>query len=329
MPEKSELRWGENGVNEDAKKIAEYLDEKYDIAPYSVPELREVIKGAARVGELDLGEESQILNLDGWFTRRVKKNTVALSWEDYHRALGNGLRILLKGDLMKADMGGARQREVGQHWTDLIRGYLGEFAFKKFLNDRFDVQVKLKQTGVEGGAEEHDPTDVTHVLDDTDEWREVENTISIKTSKLRSMWLPIFSRQLDHSTAFAFVKLGIPLNHLLVSLKETNSLRVLLEDFDDTIVDEILTDIPGYKPIPSYIPGFAYDQDFREKTLKEDAKRSIIHLVGGTGKVPEDPPDDYDRYKIEGIDSLQEEYIASTGSLRWEPDEWNDLIESF
>lgn len=329
MGETIRMKFRRSEEKEDSLKIAEKLASLYDIDPYTVEQLSDVVRAGAKAGELSMEKEGNtkaVVNLEKWFTHRIKQNTIALDWEDYQKALGNGLRILLNADLMKADMGTARQREFGQHWTDLIRGYLGEIAFEQFLSNRFDIKVDLKQTGTEGGAEEHIPTDVTHIQTGSGDWRKVHNTISIKTSKLRSMWLPLFANQVKHSKAHALVKLGIPLEHLVIGMKESRSLTKFLSEVPDDQIGNILESIPDYDSIPVYLPGYIWRSDLKTGELQQHRANKYIHIRGGAGKIPANVPSGYSSFKTEGINDPEEDYLAATGSLRWETREWRDLI---
>jgi hypothetical protein len=65
----------------------------------------------------------------------LSRASVVLGRDDYLRAAVHTLRQAPK--LSRTDYGTARQRDLGQLWTDAIRGLLGEVAFAKWLYERF------------------------------------------------------------------------------------------------------------------------------------------------------------------------------------------------
>lgn len=323
------LKWRKSKDREDSRKAAKKLEENTDIEPYDVDQLTSLIRSSAKAGELSFrksGRTREITNLGEWFETRVLPNTMSLTQEDYFTALANSFELLTVGDPAKTDFGSSRQREFGQQWTDFTRGYLGEIAIKQFFSERFGLDVSLRQRDTEGELEEYLPTDLTQVKTDDGEFRKTEQTISVKTTKLRALWLGIPGNEIGHSSAFTLVKIGIPLDHLAIFLKETNALDELLSHIDEDNAEEILDAVPKFEDIPAYIPGFAWKKDFQENELEEDKARKKVHITGGIGQQPEEPPDGYSEYHVEGIGSLSEEFIGATGALRWETDEWESLV---
>lgn len=323
---KLEIPFRTSKDKEDSKKAAEELDERTDISPYSVPELTNLIRAGARNGEINLepsGRSSKIVGLLDWFENRVKTNTISLEREDYLRALSSSFELLTIGDPAKTDFGSSRQREFGQQWTDFTRGYLGEIAMKKFFEKNLETKVELDQREA-GDVDSFLPTDLSKI-ESNDEMRPVDFRLSIKTSKLGSMWLGIPNGQLGHSDAFSLVKIGIPLNHLAIFLKEIDGLEELLQFEEGEDKQEILNAIPDFKPIPAYIPGFAYRKDFEEGELEMSEARKYVKVSGGIGRQPDEAPDGFSGIKIKGIGSMNEEYISSTGAMKFARKDWAEL----
>ena len=323
------VKWRTSKDKKDSRKAAERLEAQTDIAPYSVDQLTSLIRSAAKTGELSFrpsGNTREITNLGHWFENRVQPNTVSLTREDYFTALANSFELLTIGDPAKTDFGSSRQREFGQQWTDFTRGYLGEIAVKRIFSERFGLDVSLRQRDADDDLEEYLPTDVTQVRDG-DGFRPTDQTLSVKTTKLRAMWLGIPGNEIDHSSAFTLVKIGIPLDHLSIFLKETDALDMLLSHLDKPDAKEILETIPDFREIPAYIPGFAWNRDFDENELERHEARKKVHISGGIGRQPEDVPEGYEDFHVKGIGDISEEYIGATGALRWQTDEWNELVD--
>lgn len=325
---KLEIQFRKSSSKEDSQKAAEELNNRTDISPYSEPELADLIRAGARNGEIQVESEGisfKIVGLLDWFESRVKPNTISLEREDYLRALSSSFELLTIGDPAKTDFGSARQREFGQQWTDFTRGYLGEIAMKKFFERKLDTKVELDQRQA-GEVDSFLPTDLSEI-ESNGEMKPVDYRLSIKTSKLGSMWLGIPNGQLGHSDAFSLVKIGIPLNHLAIFLKETDGLEELLQFEEGEDKEEILNAIPDFKPIPAYIPGFAYRKDFEKGELEMSEARKYVTVTGGIGRQPEEAPGDYSGIKIKGIGSMNEEYVSSTGAMKHTRNDWGEIAE--
>lgn len=323
------LKWRKSSAKQDSLRAAKYLNDRIDITPYTESTLTSVIRSAAKSGELDFksaGRTQAITNLTDWFERRVRPNTISLSRGNYFTALANSFELITIGDPAKTDFGSSRQREFGQQWTDFTRGYLGEIAVKRFFRERFGLEVGLRQRETESGVEEYLPTDVTEVRTDSGEFRSSDATLSVKTSKLGSMWLAIPRNQLGHSSAFTLAKIGIPLDHLSIFLKETNALDTMLNHVNRENAREIVETIPEFREIPAYIPGFAWQEDYRNGELTVHKASKVAHIRGGIGKRPENPPEGYSRLNVQGLGDPSEEYLASLGALRWDDDDWREFL---
>jgi len=325
---KQDFIWRKSYPNEDSRKCAEHLDSQFDIDPYTVDDLSDLIKAGSKSGEFTKepeGNTKKIVDLEEWFENRVLPNTVSVAWDDYMDALSSSFELLTLGEVAKTDFGSSRQREFGQLWTDFSRGFLGEIIIKKFFQNRFGEIIDLEQREV-GDVEDYLPSDVTRIKKDG-EWTEVEGTLSIKTSKLKAMWLGIPQNEYGSSSAYTFVKMGIPLTHLATYLKEADAISELLERVDkEDKRERIKETIPDFEPIPAYIPGFAWSEDFEEGDLEVHKANIHAHIEGGIGERPEEPPEGYESINTRGPD-MSEEYISGTGVLRWEKEDWMELVD--
>lgn len=332
-----EIKWRKSAQKEDSLKVAREIQKRLEkgISPYSLEQAQDLVRAGVRSGELELkkkGRTGYLQDPHKWFLNRILPNTVILTWEDYVSSLANSLELVILAEPAKTDFGGARQREFGQQWTDFTRGYLGEVALKKYFLKRFDIQIELKQRETGYGVEKYLPTDVVKIHKNGS-WKDVEKTLSIKTSKLGSLWLGIPAGQLPHSDAFTFVKIGVPLDHLTTFLKEISALEELFELADkaksseDWKKKQVLETVPSFEPIPAYIPGFAWEKDFKQGELEGNSARKHYHITGGIGKQPEEPPEEMSNVKVKGIGTPNEEYLAACGALREKNSDWNSLIE--
>ncbi|MGC8988361.1 hypothetical protein, partial [Infirmifilum sp.] len=202
--------------------------------------------------------------------------SVVLSEEDYLVAAVHALR--LAHEFAATDYGTARRRDLGQLWTDTIRGLLGEIAFVNWLKDRFGVQAELDFR--RGRLEEFLPSDIRSVSG-----RKPNLRISIKTTKLDGIWLDIPGAQIRHSDIFVFVRIGVTREHFIAFLKKISAIRekilgkaLELKIISGKELEEIWGRIPEFSSIPAYIAGFF---DKRQYTDKLERKQMVVLEVGG------------------------------------------------
>lgn len=164
-------------------------------------------------------------------------------------------------------------------------------------------------------------------------------TVSIKTSKLRALWLILLGAQANHSDAFIFAKVGLTINHLATFSKDhgiRDHLFLLSEkagelDPESQEADKIKAKIPSFKPIQAYICRFASKDDFGSPSFSQKVKKkgdqTICDITSG---ICEYPPDALNKYELAGIGkpSSSKHFCASCGSLRWNKDQWEKMVES-
>jgi len=209
--------------------------------------------------------------------------SVTLDENDYLTAAVHGLRLAPK--LAATDYGTSRQRDLGQLWTDAIRGFLGEIAFVKWLKQRFGVEAELDFR--RGALEEFLPSDIRRVKGPSDEEpREPKLKVSVKMTKIGGIWLDVPYEQIAHSDIFVLVRVGITREHFVAFLKKISVLKNKI--FEEAIKHGIVTQdelkeiwekVPDFTPVPAYVAGFI---DKREiETLI--ANQRIIEVGGRVG----------------------------------------------
>src|SRR3989344_5707931 len=83
-------------------------------------------------------EINENLDLEEWLKSRLLPNTVLIDEMEYSKMCIDALKIL--GKTAATDYGGSRQRDLGQLWADMTRGYLGELAISKFLENNWNIK---------------------------------------------------------------------------------------------------------------------------------------------------------------------------------------------
>ena len=319
--------------------------EKGELPEYFKGFEEKLCKGAVR--GLDL---HQFSSYDEWI-RWMKWASVSLDENDYLRAMLHALHLAPK--LAATDYGTARRRDLGQQWTDTIRGLLGELAFVRWLQKRFGLKAELDFRL--GQLKEFLSSDIKGV-----EGRAPRLRVSIKTVKLEGIWLDVPYAEAEHSDIFVLMRVGVKREHFVAFLKKISVIKdkLMKEALERKLLSEeelekIWESVPEFTPIPAYVAGFLNKAEYAEK-LKD--RLSIAEADGEVKKKkvvvskylgfwhPEEPEyekalkkllqsrgksvgDDI-KIEFEGIKSFTRtlHFIASSGMLRKKQREWEELI---
>lgn len=320
---------------EDSLIAAESLAKSFDIKPYTVDELADVVKAGVRAGEIRTsrsGRSSELIGVDEWFKQRLMPNTVSIPEEMYKQSLYSAFRLIILGNIAKTDFGSSRQRDFGQMLTDFTRGFLGEAAIKLFFEQRFKLKVDLEEKEI-GDVEQFLPTDIARIWKDGS-WRAPKINFSIKTSKLPSMWLDIAQGQLPHSDIFCFIKIGLTVDHFAVFLKSVGFIEKLVdigrevgevkESMVEKEVQQLLSAIPEMSPWPAYISGYVTKKDLKEGRLEVNESRITPIVIGGRGYFG-----DIKANNVEGLGEIaKNKYLACVGDLRWSQKDWEYIVKN-
>jgi hypothetical protein len=306
----------------------------------------EVCEGAVRARDIEVfGDYSRWIEWLGWASAVLDEN-------DYLKAAVYGLNLAPK--LAGTDYGTARQRDLGQLWTDVIRGFLGEIAVAKWLKERFGVTAELDYRL--GPLEEFLPSDIKNVAG-----REPRLKVSIKTTKLSGLWLDVPGAQIEHSDVFILVRVGVTREHFLAFLKKISVIRdkLLKEAVERGLVrreevEQIWDSIPEFTAVPAYIAGFLDKTEIQDKLRDRTAvieadgdvkiRKVVINRFLGFWHPGEDiyekklkellrrkgkPVKDEMSVEFEGIGDFSKtlHFIASSGVLRKKKEDWEKLVE--
>ena len=99
-------------------------------------EVKKILEKAIAGGEFV--DES---DLKVWLEQRFLPNCILIDEIGYAKMCVDALKIL--STTAPTDYGSSRQRDMGQLWADMTRGYLGELACLKFFE-----KMELKQRWV-------------------------------------------------------------------------------------------------------------------------------------------------------------------------------------
>lgn len=305
------------------KDISDFLNVKLEEA--------EKILDKAKSGK----EITDSFNERDWFEKRFKPNVVFIDENGYTKMCIDALKIL--GTTAATDYGSSRQRDLGQLWADMTRGYLGEYAFKIFLKNNLGIDSEL---GHEiGELEDYLPRDIHLIKEPSGKCRAPNLSISVKTTKWNGIWLDIPGDQFNHSDVHVLIKIGTGRDHLFAFLKKISvfkdkvlkkgrSAGILTEEESEIIFEKL----PDFRIIPAYICGFVR-RNCKYKELDYTGKKGKKNYTILTWNGPIRQGDLVKIKKIEkitgvikfqGIGSFAHDngYLFNTGNLLWERSEW-------
>lgn len=314
-------------------KIIQAISKEFDI---SEDEAVKIIEKAEAGSEIGTNCSARI-----WLESRLLPNSVKIDENGYTRMCIDALKIL--GTTAATDFGGSRQRDLGQLWADMTRGYLGELAFSLFLKKKWDIECKLGHEV--GKLEEYLPMDIHMIRKNGGNYRAPNIKVSIKTTKWNGIWMDIPGDQFNHSDIHVLVKVGTGRDHLFAFFKAISVFKDKVlkrgEDVGSITTDEsklIYDNLPTFKPIPAYICGFVKkDKKYNALDYQGKKGRKNYNITGWNGPIHSG---DLDRIKerehvtgqirFEGIGSFAHDngYLFNADHLLWKPDDWEGVRKS-
>jgi hypothetical protein len=292
-----------------------------------------VIKKALEGGETEIG------GVEDWLENRFLPNSVEINKDEYALMCVNALKSVFS--VAATDYGSSRQRDLGQMWADMIRGYLGEIAFVKFLKSKWDIEADMGHE--KGNLGDYLPMDIHKIRLPGESDRKPKINISIKTSKWNGIWLDIPGDQFNHSDIHVFVKIGAGRDHLFAFFKEISVFKDKVlkigEDVGSLTKDEsdqLYESLPSFTPIKAYICGFALKSEkYKSLSYSGEKGRVNFNVQGWNGPILAG-----DLVKIKEIENISgkvsfsgigefshdQGYLFNTGNLAWSKANWDNVI---
>jgi len=312
---------------------AELVGKKLDITK----EESEKIIEKAVIG----GEVPEDGDFGSWCKDRFLPNCVLVDETGYSKMCVDALKILSR--TAPTDYGSSRQRDLGQLWADMTRGYLGEYAFLLFLKERWEITAKL---GHEiGRLQDYLPMDIHKIKEPNADYRAPSIKISVKTTKWNGIWLDIPGDQFNHSDVHVLVKVGAGRDHLFAFFKKISVFKDKVlkkgEDIGSLSAEEssaLYESLPSFKPIPAYICGFVM-KNGGYKNLAYQGKKGRLNykITAWNGPIL---PGDLETIKqkegvsgsisFEGIGDFAHDkgYLFNAGNLLWKEKDWQEVCAS-
>lgn len=294
------------------------------------------------IDKAEMGGEIKT-TIDNWLEERFLPNVVSIGEDGYAHMCIDALKIL--GKTASTDFGGSRQRDLGQMWADMTRGYLGELALKIFLEEKWGVAVDLGHES--GEVVDYLPSDIQAIKKQNEEnFRIPKLNIGIKATKWNGIWFDLPNDQFNHSDAHVMVKVGVGRDHLFAYFKKISVFKdkVLRVGQDKGLLSEVeagsLYDkLPTFKSIPAYICGFvAKDKEYASLSYSGKKGRKNFKITEWNGPIVSGDLDKIKKAKriragakveFEGIGKFNHDngYLFNTGNLSYSQAEWKGLID--
>lgn len=277
--------------------------------------------------------------LEDWFNDRFVPNIVYVDEDGYAQMCIDALKIL--NTTAATDYGSSRQRDFGQLWADMTRGYLGELAFKIFLKKK-ELEIELGHEV--GQLMDYLPSDIHGVKKGKEDFRKPKIQIGIKATKWNGIWLDIPGDQFNHSDVHVLIKVGTGRDHLFAYFKKISVFKDKILRVGQDIgllsvneADRIYDNLPTFKPIPAYIAGFvSKDHTYDDLSFKGALGRKNYTIKEWNGPMN---PGDLERIKksekvsgkviFEGIGKFAHDkgYLFNTGNLKWTEKDWKSIVD--
>ncbi len=275
-----------------------------------------------------------------WLTNRFLPNIVYIDESGYARMCVDALKILQT--TAATDYGSSRQRDLGQLWGDMTRGYLAEFAFTLFLKEKWNIDTRLGHE--QGSLIDYLPMDIHKVKKESDkEFRDPAIKVSVKGTKWNGIWFDIPNQQFSHSDVNVLVKVGVTRDHLFayfrhISVFKDKILKKGMEigAISQTEADFLYEALPKFRRIPAYIAGFVI-RDYEYAPLSYGGSKGRVNYTISSWNGPIQAGD-LDQIKInesikgsvkfKSIGSFAHDrgYLFNTGNLRWSASDCQRLV---
>lgn len=292
------------------------------------------------VEKAHIGQEfSTVVESLTWVNDRFLPNCVLIDEDGYTKMCIDALKILDR--TAATDYGSSRQRDLGQLWADMTRGYLGEFAFQLFMKKHWNLESELGHEV--GSLDEFLPLDIHNIRRDGGVFHAPSLKLSVKTTKWNGIWLDIPGDQFNHSDIHILIKVGTGRDHLFAFFKKISVFKdkILKKGVDSGCLtcdesDALFENLPSFKPVPAYICGFVKtDRIYEPLSYAGKSGKKNYTIQSWNGPISSG---DLDRIKdrehvsgdikFEGIGKFSHDsgYLFNTGSLLWNHNDWTKVV---
>lgn len=324
------MKLSKKKIEELAKDFAIKNSEKLGLSPEdSILVIKKALEGG----------EANIDSLEDWVNVRYLPNCIEINKDEYALMCVNALKSVFS--VAATDYGSSRQRDLGQMWADMIRGYLGEIAFVKFLKAKWNIESDMGHE--KGSLSDYLPMDIHEIKLSGEPYRKPKINISIKTSKWNGIWLDIPGDQFNHSDIHVFVKIGAGRDHLFAFFKEISVFRDKVLKIGEDVgsltkgeSEKLYESLPSFTPIKAYICGFASkSKEYEPLSYSGSKGRTNFTVRGWNGPISagdlveiKEAESISGKVSFSGIGEFShaQGYLFNTGNLVWSKADWDNVI---
>ncbi len=286
-------------------------------------------------------EFSDDSGLESWLNKRFFPNVVLIDEIGYAKMCIDALKILKS--TAATDYGSSRQRDLGQLWGDMTRGYLAEYAFMLFLQKNWNIEAELGHE--KGDLKDYLPSDIHKIKKNSEPLREPKIKIGIKGTKWNGIWFDIPGAQFNHSDIHILVKVGTNRDHLFAYFKHISVFKdkilkkgIELGAINQQEADSLFDSLPLFQPIPAYIAGFVVkNKEYTPLSYTGKKGRKNYNIESWNGEIKSGDLQEIKekeklstngKIKFEGIGDFSHEngYLFNVGNLLWEKEDWEKFV---
>lgn len=197
--------------------------------------------------------------LNNWRALKEQR-TINLSVKEYKICFEFAIKMVYGGLSLNGIRG---QRTEVQAADDVILGILAEHAIKKFLHNKFLVDIVLDESV---HPSEITPQDFDQIKDG-DIFRKPKIGVGVKASKTKNAFLILGSNEVElagrKSDVYLFARVGLPSDHLFRILRDHSFFGKVRRFLDKNINFKKILKLDI---IPIWICGFAYTHELEKVT---------------------------------------------------------------
>jgi hypothetical protein len=201
------------------------------------------------------------IDLDIWKNLK-KERTIILSLSEYEECFEFAIKMAYSGNASHGT-GIRGVRSKVQMADDFILGILAEQGVRKFLKEKFNVDIKLD---MEVHPDHITPQDFDGIIENSSQ-RDVRIGVAVKSSKWKNCFNIIAPIEYENdgrkSDVYLFVRVGLPDDHLFRILREHSFFKKVKDFLEE---DNNFRKIQELNEIPIWITGFSYHKELEKVT---------------------------------------------------------------
>lgn len=228
--------------------------------------------------------------LDRW--KKIKdEHSILLSLNEYEECFELAIKMAYssKGGYGTGIRGARSEMQIADDW---ILGILAEYAFRKFLIEKFGKVILLDTEAHPGRITEQDIQEIMEY----GKARKPRINVAIKASKFKNCYLIIpqleYENENRKSDIYIFARVDLPSDHLFRILRD-HSFFKKAKDFLEK--DDRFREIEELKEVKVWICGFAYHKDLEKISEIPGQKFNGYRYVKKVGEL-KNSAEDWDKF---------------------------------